>query len=88
MKFYPALKDETTESHELAKRSSELGALIWQAIHSDAQITKELFERLWRYLRFQPLVARRAVPARVWAPRRGSRFTLSRRKSRGRPPVI
>jgi hypothetical protein len=35
---------ETMESHELAKRLSELGKLIWQAIDGDAQITELLFE--------------------------------------------
>jgi hypothetical protein len=42
--FDPPLGDETMESQELAKRLSELGSRIWQAIHSNDEITELLFE--------------------------------------------
>jgi hypothetical protein len=44
VKFDPSPGDETMESQELAKRLSELGGRIWQAIHGDDEITGLFFE--------------------------------------------
>jgi len=44
MTFNPKPEDQTMERQALDKRLSELGGLIWEAIHGDGAITDFLFE--------------------------------------------